>query len=544
MTEADLTDGYVLQSGGSLRFDENIKVDGYVQFSPGSAAPMYLIIPASSTMNGEISISDYQGNIDNSGTITSDINLTVGTLNNKGKVGNVKISASGMLYASSGASFGELDASAAGSGQLVTSGTILAEALILNPYGLSSLDSAATQFDISEQLKIEGTTQLNDMFKLSVGETTKITTDGQSGLFVYSGGTKYPLPATILTDKTLADIYSVSTDKSSLIFTEKPIGYQTTETKTFTVTNDGMMDVTLQFVMSGEWEDMFEVTSDGMTISASTKLTLAKNASVDLNVTSKKGLSTASHSGILSVKYCTSEGTVFDTHKVTGNLTVSKVPSISVPSGEFYTLSGTEGNNGFYTSNVKVTPLDGYSIAKTLSDEFADTVTYTESTAKPTVFLQKDSTGQITGKATLSAIKIDKDKPAVKNASSGKTYYKSSLSVAVTDDNLASVTLNDGGVTVVDGKAEILIAGTDDKTKYTLRAEDSAGNARVVTFYLAPEWMEDGTVPSGKTVNLYKGTPYSFGSGTWTVSGETTSYAGGVTFYVPNDGQYTFQSAN
>lgn len=544
LTEEELTDGYVLQSGGSLRFDENLTVDGYVNFDSGSGTLMYLTIPASSTMNGEITILDGMGIVDNSGTITSDIELSAGTLENKGKVGNVTINGSGMVYASDGASFDELDASAAGSGMVVTSGTISVESLILNAYGLSVGDSGATQFDIGDQIKIEGTTEIDDMYKISVGDSVKITTEGQSGLFVYCGGTKYPLPATTLTAKTLGEIYSVSTDKSSLSFTEQAVGYQTSESKTFTVTNNGLADVTLQFAMGGEWDDMFKVTSGAATITTSSELSLAKGASLSFDVTSKKGLSVASHTGTLSVKYCTSEGTAYETQKITGKLTVTKEPSISVPSGEFYTLSGTEGNNGFYTSNVKVTPVDGYSIAKTLSDDFTDTITYTESKQKPTVYLQKNSTGQITEKATLSAIKIDKEKPTVKNASSGKTYYKSTLTVTVTDDNLESVTLNSGGVTVTDGKAEIVIAGTDDKVKHTLRAEDGAGNVRVVTFYLAPEWMEDGTVPSGKTVTLYKDTQYSFGSGTWTVSGDTTSYAGGVTFYVANDGQYTFQSSN
>ena len=37
---------------------------------------------------------------------------------------------------------------------------------------------------------------------------------------------------------------------------------------------------------------------------------------------------------------------------------------------------------------------------------------------------------------------------------------------------------------------------------------------------------------------------YSFGDGTWQVEGDTTSYAGGRSFYVKKDGEYTFTKKN
>ena len=77
-----------------------------------------------------------------------------------------------------------------------------------------------------------------------------------------------------------------------------------------------------------------------------------------------------------------------------------------------------------------------------------------------------------------------------------------------------------------------------------IKAVDKAGNVRKVTVYLAPDWEKDGTVPSGKSVSLKKNKRYSFGSGTWSVSGDSTSYAGGMDFYVASDGQYTFTASN
>lgn len=544
LTDDSSADGYIVQSGGTLRFAENLTVNGNVSMEPGSGKNMYLIIPASATMNGDITVADGMGYIENAGTITSDLNLSAGTLTNSGKVANVKIYNSGMLYAKSGATFKELDISGAGSGMTVTEGTFSVDSLILDPYALSVMDSAATQINIGSQVQFIGTTKLDDMFKISVSDDAKIVTNGQSGLSVYAGGVKYSIPATVINAKTLGEIYDVSMDKTSLSFAEQPIGYQASESKTITVTNNGIAEVILKFSMGGEWDDMFKVTSDGETITESSKLSLTKGTSISFEITSKKGLSAAAHTGTFSVQYCTSEETVYDTQKVTGKLTVNKVPSISIPSGDFYTLTGTKGKNGFYTSNVKVTPVDGYLIAKTISDDFANTITYTATVKKPSVYLQKDATGQITEKATLSAILIDKEKPKVKNGESGKTYYKDTMTVTVTDDHLGSVTLNSGAMTVTDNKASAQLVATDNKVKYTIKAEDLAGNIRNVTFYLAPAWREDGTVPSGKAVNLYKNTAYKFGSGTWTVSGDATSYVGGNTFYVAGDGQYMLQSTN
>ena len=45
---------------------------------------------------------------------------------------------------------------------------------------------------------------------------------------------------------------------------------------------------------------------------------------------------------------------------------------------------------------------------------------------------------------------------------------------------------------------------------------------------------------TGGRVSLKKGTPYQLDEGTWNVSGDTTNYSGGITFYVEEDGEYEF----
>lgn len=61
-----------------------------------------------------------------------------------------------------------------------------------------------------------------------------------------------------------------------------------------------------------------------------------------------------------------------------------------------------------------------------------------------------------------------------------------------------------------------------------------------ITFTAQWEWDGESITESGKTYSLKAGTPYTLGTGTWTVSGDDYNYTGGSTFYVGTDGDYTF----
>ena len=54
------------------------------------------------------------------------------------------------------------------------------------------------------------------------------------------------------------------------------------------------------------------------------------------------------------------------------------------------------------------------------------------------------------------------------------------------------------------------------------------------------EAEEEVTVIQSGTISLQKGKAYQLGEGTWNVSGDATNYAGGITFYVSEDGDYNF----
>ena len=533
---------YTINSDGTLQLAEGLTVNGDVQFSGYGASK--LIIPATATLKGEISGFNPNVTIQNRGIITSDISLFDGTLENRGYVSNIVVSSGGMLSVYNGASFGELDMLSAGSGMVITEGTCEVGTLKVNPYGFSTLDSSDTQMNVSDVVEFMGNTALDDMFKIAVSDTTAISTEGQSGLYVWKDGKKYALPSSAMTGQTLSDIYSLSIDKNVLSFEEQAIGYQTLEKETFRVTNLGAFDAQLKFVSDGEWDDMFTVRPLENASDDGGYYYIEPGKTGIFEVELIKGLSVATHSGTLTVNCYTPDGDIFETFEIASKVVVAKKPSLAAPTGDYYTLSGTAGENGYYTSNVTATPTEGYLIAESLEDTFANSITYTESIASPTVYLQKISTGQITEKATLTAIKIDKTEPVISGAKAGNTYYNDSISITATDDNLNSVKLNGAALVVKNHKTATTITAGDDITEYTVKAVDLAGNSKKITFYLAPTWREDGTVPGGKSIKLYKNKKYKFSGGTWKVKGDSTSYEGGNAFYVAEDGTYTFEGTN
>ena len=53
----------------------------------------------------------------------------------------------------------------------------------------------------------------------------------------------------------------------------------------------------------------------------------------------------------------------------------------------------------------------------------------------------------------------------------------------------------------------------------------------------------DATSITAGNVHLERGVPYEFGAGTWMISGDSTVYVGGMTFYVQTSGDYEISQA-
>lgn len=203
-----------------------------------------------------------------------------------------------------------------------------------------------------------------------------------------------------------------------------------------------------------------------------------------------------------------------------------------------YTLVGTKGENGYYTSNVVVKPAKGYMISTELNGTYVESLTI-QNSQSGTSFYLKNASGERTGALRLETIKIKQGAPTV-NLEHGKTYYGDSQKLVIQDDYLSQVYVN-GVLQNLDGTEFVLQLGSNNgKKKYEITAVDVAGNKKTILVTVAAAWMKTGIIPEGVPVNLETGNGYKLGTGNWKVQGDSTSYSGGTDFYVKKDGSYTF----
>lgn len=203
-----------------------------------------------------------------------------------------------------------------------------------------------------------------------------------------------------------------------------------------------------------------------------------------------------------------------------------------------YTLVGTKGENGYYTSNVVVKPAKGYMISTELNGTYVESLTI-QNSQSGTVFYLRNASGERTGALRLETIKIKKQTPKL-SLENGKTYYGDSQKLVIQDDYLSQVYVN-GVLQNLDGTEFVLQLGSNNgKKKYEITAVDVAGNKKTILVTVAAAWMKTGIIPEGVLVNLEIGNGYKLGNGNWKVAGDSTSYSGGTEFYVKKDGSYTF----
>ena len=203
-----------------------------------------------------------------------------------------------------------------------------------------------------------------------------------------------------------------------------------------------------------------------------------------------------------------------------------------------YTLVGTKGENGYYTSNVVVKPAKGYMISTELNGTYVESLTI-QNSQSGTVFYLRNASGERTGALRLETFKIKKQTPKL-SLENGKTYYGDSQKLVIQDDYLSQVYVN-GVLQNLDGTEFVLQLGSNNgKKKYEITAVDVAGNKKTILVTVAAAWMKTGIIPEGVLVNLETGNGYKLGNGNWKVAGDSTSYSGGTEFYVKKDGSYTF----
>lgn len=228
----------------------------------------------------------------------------------------------------------------------------------------------------------------------------------------------------------------------------------------------------------------------------------------------------------------------YDTAVAVTEFSIRYLPTPEAP----YTVSGTKGKNNYYTSNVVVTPAEGYLIADAQDGEYKETLVLQKSAENSKVYLKKQATGEQTGGIALNVL-IDKEAPIL-SVKDGETYYSDSYEVVVQDENLSQIIVNDMSedtdMIVKGSQMKIHLSANRKTMQYQITAIDAAGNRTHVTITVKAGWMEKGIVVSGEWLTMYSNEAYSLEDGIWQVSGDSTSYSGGRTFYVKQDGEYEF----
>lgn len=206
-----------------------------------------------------------------------------------------------------------------------------------------------------------------------------------------------------------------------------------------------------------------------------------------------------------------------------------------------YTIEGTVGDNEFYTTDVTITPADGYSISDTLASNYVSSLTFNANSKIGYIYLRKLSTGEMTDRIEIKEIMIDKESPFITDLTDNQVIYTDAKQIIVQDDNLDEVFVNGEKVQVIKNSAVIDLTADEGIVEYTIVMKDKAGNVSTIVVTLISEWMKEGNVKEDVPLKLYPGMIYHFPEGsTWTVEGDPTVYHGGNSFIVEDNVEITF----
>ena len=221
---------------------------------------------------------------------------------------------------------------------------------------------------------------------------------------------------------------------------------------------------------------------------------------------------------------------------VTDEYTISYLSAPENP----VTISGTAGNAPYYVSNVTIYSKEGYLISEAIDGSYGSYLTYGTSRDSVLLYFKDTETGAISDGYKTEGFLIDYTAPVISNAEDGGVYYGSSISITVNDTTLKYVYINGRQNSYSNDETTIKLPSNNGVEVYNIVAEDAAGNKTEMKITVAGSWMKSGVIPSGSLVRLSANNPYTLGDGNWNVSGDSTSYVGGNTFYVGSDGDYTF----
>ncbi len=220
----------------------------------------------------------------------------------------------------------------------------------------------------------------------------------------------------------------------------------------------------------------------------------------------------------------------------------SKYMALVVPE-DVYTISAKQGENGYFTSLVTITAKDGYLVSKTSRGAYTKSITFDNTSEGEDIYFMDTEIGLTSPAVHIAGFSIDADAPVV-SIKDGEIFIGDEQSATIDDDNLVSVTVNGEEVELVDGKVTLLLIADGAEMEYEIVAVDIAGNKTVIYYTVAASWTLKGIIPGNIQVRLRPQMKYTLDAGSWTIPGDATSYNGGNSFYVTQEGKYIFSNSS
>ena len=212
-----------------------------------------------------------------------------------------------------------------------------------------------------------------------------------------------------------------------------------------------------------------------------------------------------------------------------------------------YSINGSNGEDGWYKSDVVITPANGYQISYGDRNHFSNNSIKIEKNVNQIyVYLRDASTYEQTDVIVINGFKIDKQSPEVEDMTSGEIYFadeSGNVTCIVSDENLSHVVINGNKVKLTDlgnGRKSFTVPAGAKKETVSFTAYDLAGNKTDFSLTTAPSWKRNGVISEGE-IYLEAGEKFTIPEGKWVVDGDDTVYYGGTIFYASKEGMYTFK---
>ena len=247
--------------------------------------------------------------------------------------------------------------------------------------------------------------------------------------------------------------------------------------------------------------------------------------------------------GRYTVKVTLPSNDKYNACSATAEFTISYLPTPA----NAYSITGSKGDEGWYKSDVVITPATGYQISYGDRNHFSNNSVKIEKNVNQIfVYLRDASTYEQTDVIIINGFKIDKKSPQVEDMTSGEVYFadeSGNVTCIVSDENLSHVVIDGNKVKLTDlgnGRKSFTVPAGVKKESVSFIAYDLAGNKTDFDLTTAPSWKRDGVISEGE-IYLEAGEQFKIPEGEWTVDGDETVYYGGTVFYASKEGMYTFK---